>query len=98
MAALFLIAISAYITSARADFHSNQRARPAIRPPSAAPVDMPMNMNSDIRGRLQSHGIAGVQARHYDEHDYFDEKLESLEKVYTLLEKPFSDTQRAKSG
>lgn len=55
-------------------------------------------VNSDIRGRLQSHGIAGVQARHYDGHDYFDEKLESLEKVYTLLEKPLSDTQRAKSG
>lgn len=54
-------------------------------------------VNSDIRGRLQSHGIAGVQARHYDGHDYFDEKLESLETVFELLEKPVSTVKRIKS-
>jgi len=42
-----------------------------------------VRVNSDIRGRLQSHGISGVQARHYDGHDYFEEKLEAL----TILKK-----------
>ena len=40
----------------------------------------------DIRGRLQSHGIAGVQARHYDGHDYLPEKKKALETLYKLLE------------
>ncbi len=40
----------------------------------------------ETRGRLQSHGISGVQSRHYDGHDQFDEKLESLETVFLLLE------------
>lgn len=32
----------------------------------------------DIRGRLQSHGVSGVQARHYDGHDYMAEKRAAL--------------------
>jgi len=43
-------------------------------------------ISSDIRGRLQSHGIAGVQARHYDGHDYMDEKRHALETLFSLLE------------
>ncbi len=43
-------------------------------------------ISSDIRGRLQSHGISGVQARHYDGHDYMDEKREALETLFNLLE------------
>jgi integrase len=43
-------------------------------------------ISSDIRGRLQSHGIAGVQARHYDGHDYMDEKRHALETLHDLLE------------
>ncbi|BEP70858.1 hypothetical protein GmRootV35_53720 [Variovorax sp. V35] len=39
----------------------------------------------EIRGRLQSHGISGVQARHYDGHDYMPEKLKALEKLFSLL-------------
>ncbi|MDR0481119.1 MAG: hypothetical protein LBG66_04455, partial [Gallionellaceae bacterium] len=42
----------------------------------------------ETRGRLQSHGIAGVQARHYDGHDYMDEKREALMALYRLLEPP----------
>lgn len=37
------------------------------------------------RGRLQSHGINGVQARHYDGHDYMDEKREALNALFNLL-------------
>jgi integrase len=39
----------------------------------------------EYRGRLQSHGISGVQATHYDGYDYLDEKRESLETLYGLI-------------
>jgi integrase len=42
-----------------------------------------LGVSSDVRGRLQSHGVSGVQARHYDGHLYLDEKRAAL----TLLEK-----------
>ncbi len=45
-------------------------------------------ISSDIRGRLQSHGISGVQARHYDGHDYLDEKRQALETLLRLLDAP----------
>ena len=45
-------------------------------------------ISSDIRGRLQSHGISGVQARHYDGHDYMDEKRQALETLHRLLDAP----------
>lgn len=45
-------------------------------------------VSTDIRGRLQSHGISGVQARHYDGHDYMDEKRQALEKLFKLLNAP----------
>ena len=37
------------------------------------------------RGRLQSHGIGGVQDRHYDAHDYLEEKRAALETLYRRL-------------
>ena len=43
-------------------------------------------VSQDIRGRLQSHGIAGVQARHYDGHDYMAEKRKALQTLHKLLE------------
>lgn len=43
-------------------------------------------ISTEIRGRLQSHGITGVQARHYDGHDYMDEKRHALETLFHLLE------------
>lgn len=45
-------------------------------------------VSSDDRGRLQSHGISGVQNRHYDGHDYMDEKRQALEKLFRLLNAP----------
>ncbi len=44
-------------------------------------------VSREIRGRLQSHGVAGVQARHYDGHDYLAEKRQALEALYELLQK-----------
>lgn len=45
-------------------------------------------ISTEIRGRLQSHGITGVQARHYDGHDYLDEKRRALGTLLKLLENP----------
>jgi integrase len=45
-------------------------------------------ISKDDRGRLQSHGISGVQARHYDAYDYFEEKLNALTVLFNLLEAP----------
>ena len=42
-------------------------------------------VSREVRGRLQSHGISGVQARHYDGHDYAPEKLKALETLEKLL-------------
>jgi integrase len=47
-------------------------------------------VSTEIRGRLQSHGISGVQARHYDGHDYMVEKRQALEMLQKLLEPPNS--------
>lgn len=45
-------------------------------------------ISSEVRGRLQSHGISGVQARHYDGHDYMAEKRHALEALHKLLDSP----------
>ena len=45
-------------------------------------------ISTEIRGRLQSHGISGVQARHYDGHDYLDEKRQALKTLFKLLDAP----------
>ena len=39
----------------------------------------------DVRAQLQSHGLGGVQGRHYDRHDYLPEKKKALETLYRLL-------------
>ena len=43
-------------------------------------------VSKDVRGRLQSHGVSGVQARHYDGHEYIDEKREGLDALYGSLD------------
>ena len=37
-----------------------------------------------VRAQLQSHGLSGVQARHYDQHDYLEEKRAALETLHRL--------------
>jgi integrase len=41
--------------------------------------------SQDVRAQLQSHGLGGVQNRHYDRHDYADEKLAALKALHKLL-------------
>lgn len=43
-------------------------------------------VSREIRGQLQSHGIGGVQERHYDAHQYLPEKRRALAALYRLLE------------
>ena len=43
-----------------------------------------------IRGQLQSHGLGGVQERHYDAHDYLPEKRLALQSLHDLLEQKSS--------
>lgn len=38
-----------------------------------------MGISKDVRAHILSHGLGGVQARHYDQHDYADEKRRALE-------------------
>ncbi len=54
------------------------------------------------RGRLQSHGLSGVQQRHYDGHNYMEEKRNALETLFNWLEgndsnKPKTKTKRVRS-
>jgi integrase len=44
-----------------------------------------LGFSQEVRGRLQSHGITGVQAKHYDGHDYLPEKRAALEALYQSL-------------
>lgn len=43
-------------------------------------------VSRETRAQLQSHGLSGVQVRHYDRHDYLQEKRQALEILYQLLE------------
>ena len=44
-------------------------------------------ISREVRGHLQSHGLTGVQARHYDGHDYMPEKRRALEVLRTELDR-----------
>lgn len=39
----------------------------------------------EVRAQLQSHGLGGVQAKHYDRHSYADEKRAALELLWRLI-------------
>lgn len=42
-------------------------------------------ISREVRGRLQSHGLSGVQVRHYDRYDYIVEMRTALEVLQRLL-------------
>jgi hypothetical protein len=48
-----------------------------------------------VRGQLQSHGIGGVQATHYDAHEYLPEKRAALDTLYSLLQPSRSKRESA---
>lgn len=45
-----------------------------------------VGISRDLRGQIQSHGLGGVQSRHYDRHNYALEKRAALEKWHRYLE------------
>ena len=49
-------------------------------------ADRPYRISSDVLGQLLSHGTGGVQNRHYQRYDYFEDKLEALQMLYRMLE------------
>lgn len=44
-------------------------------------------VSREVRAQLQSHGLGGVQVRHYDRHEYLEEKREALEIFFRLVTK-----------
>ena len=44
-----------------------------------------MGVNRDVRAQLLSHGLSGVQDKHYDRHGYIEEKRSALERWEGLL-------------
>ena len=78
------ITLSAWAVEAAADIPDFQakRIRSGVETLLAS-----VGVSSEIRGRLQSHGIAGVQARHYDGHDYLKEKRRALETLFNQLQR-----------
>lgn len=71
---------AAAIASPHITDFSAKRVRSGVETALAA-----ARVSLEARGHLQSHGISGVQARHYDGHDYLDAKREALEMLYHLL-------------
>lgn len=58
-----------------------------------------LGVSSDIRAQLQSHGLSGVQAKHYDRYDYLKEKTTVLKswEAY-LLEIPSANVVKIGKG
>jgi integrase len=44
-----------------------------------------MGVSRDVRAQIQSHGLGGIQQRHYDRHDYMREKAAALEQWGAFL-------------
>lgn len=42
-------------------------------------------VSREVRGHLQSHGLTGVQTRHYDGHDYIPEKKQAVDILVNLV-------------
>lgn len=60
-------------------------------------IAKPYSVSSDVLAHLLSHGMGGIQQRHYQHHDFFDEKLDALNSLHRMLiEKPKVVEMRAK--
>ena len=55
-------------------------------------------VQSDTLAQLQSHGLSGVQWRHYNRHDYHAEKLAALEKLRDLMTKAPAKVTKLKTN
>ena len=55
-------------------------------------------ISREIRGHVQSHGLTGIQARHYDGHDYMLEKREALDVLAHELTDGAAPPKRSNRG
>jgi hypothetical protein len=46
-----------------------------------------MGVSEEVRGRLQSHGLGGVQNAHYNSHDYLKEMSKALRRLHATLDR-----------
>lgn len=67
-----------------------RRVRSGVETPLAA-----NGVSREIRGHLQSHGLAGTQYRHYGGHDYLPEKRRALEVLFEAGEPAKGRSRRA---
>lgn len=72
----------AAIAKRRAKAGGKAEKRPALEPRdlrrTAETMLAAMGISKDTRAQLLSHGLGGVQDRHYDQHDYMSEKRAAL--------------------
>jgi len=57
-----------------------------------------LGISRDLRAQIQSHGLGGVQARHYDRHDYATEKAAALASWAAYLHRAPSGNVRQLHG
>jgi len=55
-----------------------------------------LGVSKDLRAQIQSHGLGGIQARHYDRHDYMAEKRAALERWAQYLDELKAGRKAAK--
>jgi integrase len=48
-------------------------------------IAKPYSVSGDVLANLLSHGMGGVQQRHYQHHSFFEEKLDALNKLKRML-------------
>jgi integrase len=46
-----------------------------------------LGVGDNVRGRLQSHGLSGVQNAHYNAHDYLKEMSKALRRLHAALDR-----------
>ncbi len=79
-------------TSMQADGISEKRFTPdAIRKTAETLLVAGLGISKDLRAQLQSHGLSGIQDRHYDKHNYMNEKRQVLESWWLYLDQLASD-------
>jgi len=57
-----------------------------------------MGVSTEVRAQLQSHGLSGVQARHYIRYDFLQEKRDALQRLFAVIKPAFEDGRRRRKA
>ena len=57
-----------------------------------------LGISRDLRAQIQSHGLGGIQAKHYDRHDYMSEKSAALAGWVSYLNRKPANNVRTMEG